>query len=61
MATDIDKMVGAEPEDIAKKAQVGTVRDRAAEMPADELMPEKAMPMKETPKPFVIKSTGSGG
>lgn len=61
MATEIDKLVGSEPEDVAPKLQVGTVRDRAAEMSDDEKMPVKAMPMKETPKPFNIKSTGSGG
>lgn len=60
MATEIDKMAGGEPRDIVPELQKGTVRQRAMEMPADELIAEKAMPMKETPKPFNIKS-GTGG
>lgn len=53
--TDLDKLVGNEPENIVPKHQVGSYKDRAADMPMDEKLPEKALPMKETPKPFNIK------
>lgn len=59
--TDIDKLIGNEAEDVVPKHQVGTFRDRAAEMPADDALPTRALPMKETPKPFNIKGGGNGG
>lgn len=59
--SDLDKLVGNEAEDITRKVHTGTPRDRAAEMPADESVPTRAMPFKETPKPFNIKISGDGG
>lgn len=59
--TDLDKLVGNEAEDITRKVHPGTPRDRGAEMPQDEAVPVKAMPFKETPKPFNMKITGDGG
>lgn len=59
--TDLDKLVGAQPEDIVPKHQQGTFRDRAAEMPADESVAVKALPMKKMEAPFKITGGGDGG
>lgn len=53
--TDLDKLIGNGEEDLHKKADVGTYKNRADDMPDDEKLPVKALPMKETPKPFNIK------
>lgn len=61
MATEIDGLVGNEPEEITKKYRPGTYKDRADGMAVDDKLPVKAMPMKETPKSYVIKGGGNGG
>lgn len=56
MSTDLDRLAsGSAQEDFAKKAETGTVRDRAAEMSEDDKIPVKAMPMKDTAKPYTLK------
>lgn len=54
--TDLDKMAGEE--DINRRTQPQTGKDHVDGVSEDELLPTKALPMKETPKPFNIKGGG---
>lgn len=61
MASDLDKAVGTENEDVVKKFQKGVAKDPVDSASADELFPEKAMPLKQTPVPYKITGGGNGG
>lgn len=59
--TDLDKLVGGEPEDVTKKGpQSGMPRDPADAVPQDDKLPIRAMPKVDTPTPFKITGGGSG-
>lgn len=52
--SDLDKKVGNEPADIVPWNHDGA-QWRPDKVPEADLLPENAMPLKETKKPFVIK------
>lgn len=53
--TDLDKLIGSEPEDYHVKAEHGSYKDRASDMSDNEKLSVKELPFKETQKSFVIR------
>lgn len=54
--TEIDTAIGGGDEiDLNKKLIPQTGKDRVDDIAEDDLLPVKGVPMKDTPKPFVIK------
>lgn len=60
--TDLDKLVGTEPEDIVDpKGALKSFKARAPEMAMDDKLPVKQLPMADKGAPFKLTGGGKGG